>query len=115
MNILNDNVSTSTESTEPIRYCRCCGSLAATAWQHYRMNGATLLPSVLMITCVESSCELHLQTIGDDTDLRPYDVTAQYSAYTGALLPRYMRCSNVGPLTREDKQFRNLVRTGHYR
>lgn len=103
-------LSSSDSDATPVRFCRACSEPCATFLQpDYRKNATGPLT---MSTCVEPSCDLHLHTLSDGADLRPYNVTALYDATTGKLLPRHIRCSNVGPCTREDRKLRSLMRTG---
>lgn len=114
MNDSNHTTSLSTEST-PIRYCPCCGEPVAVLVQEYTYKGKQIAPPVTAYTCQESSCVLYLQTLSANADLSLYNATAQYDVNTGKLLPAYMRCSNCGPDTREDRKLRSLMATGRAR
>jgi hypothetical protein len=58
---------------------------------------------------------MYLQTLSADADLSLYNAVASYNVTTGELLPRWMRCSNVGPADRNDKKFKSLLATGRSR
>jgi hypothetical protein len=99
-------------STEPVRFCACCGEPVAVLVQEYVYKGRQIAPPVTAYTCQESSCDLYLQTLSANADLSLYNVTAQYDILTGKLLPAYVRFSNCGPESREDRKLRSLLATG---
>lgn len=107
---MDSTSSIPTEST-PIRFCAHCGAPVSVLVQTFEFRGVQVAPPAVAMTCVESSCPLHLQTISADADLRLYDATASYDVNTGALLPMWKRYSNNGPETREDRKLKSLLRT----
>lgn len=108
---MNLSTSPATEST-PALWCAHCGAPVAVLVQTFEFRGVQVAPPAVAMTCQDETCPLWLQTISANADLRVYDAHASYDVNTGALLPRWMRCSNVGPDTREDKKFCSLMATG---